>query len=210
MVVLQTMYDVPSIEDLQQAFDAIGDASSNVTYVLFVDESDDVNWVSELHLPDNLRFALSVRTMDQRSVAAAYAAYGIKYDASDLKYDYSKAAYLALQQLGQSDTGAADLAIEPWTSRAATMFFDGGIIQSGAHQSEAAALIEAIRGEPSIHEIDQRQLEGVTNPNIRFGSIQDDMDAVRAATLLANCTGINEWDRFTENNISFLAFGKAR
>lgn len=210
MVVLQTTYDVPSTADLQQAFDAIGDASSNVTYVLFVDESEDMNWVSELDLPDNLRFAVSVRTMDQESVAAAYAAYKINYDASNLEYDYHKAAYLALQQLSQSDAGATDLAIEPWTSRAATMFFDGGIIQSGAHESDAAALTEAIKGEPSIHEIDQRDFEGITNPQIKFSSIQNDMDAVRAATLLAKCTGIEVWDKFIENNISFLAFGQAR
>ena len=210
MVVIQTIYDAPSTEDLQQAFDAIGEASDNVTYILFVDESEDVNWVSELNLPDNLRFAVSVRNMDQASVTTAYAAYGISYDASHLKYDYGKAAYLALQQLTQSDGGAEELAIEPWTSRAATMFFDSGIIQSGAPESEAAALTEAVMRELSIHEIDQRGLEGITNPQIRFSLIQNDMDAVRAATLLAGCTGEEPWDRFIDNNMSFMAFGQAR
>ena len=210
MVVLQTMYDTPSTEELQQAFDAIGDASGNVTYVLFVEESEDVNWVSVLDLPDNLRFAVSVRTLDQVSVAAAYEAYGISYDASNLQYDYGQAVYLALQQLTQSDVAATELAIEPWASGAATMFLDSGIIQSGAPESEAAALIEGVMGEPSLYEIDQRILEGITNRQITFSSIQNDMDAVRAATLLANCTKTRPWDGFIENDMAFMAFGRNR
>lgn len=209
-VVLQTMNVAPPTEDLQQAFDAIGKVSANVTYVLFVDESEDVNWVSRLNLPDNLRFAVSVRTFDQVSVAAAYQDYSISYDASNLHYDYRKAAYLALQQLTQSDADAEELAIEPWTSRAATMFFDSGIILSGAPESEAAALTEAVKGHPSIHEIDQRRLEGITNPQIGFSSIQNDMDAVRAATLLAGCTGSEPWDQFIDNDMPFMAFGRER
>ena len=210
MVVLQTMYDTPSTEDLQQVFDAIGDASGNVTYVLFVDESEDVNWVSELDLPDNLRFAVSVRTIDQVSVAAAYADYGISYDVSNLQYDYGKAAYLALQQLTQSDAAAAELAIEPWMPGAATMFLDSGIIQSGAPESEAAVIIEGVMGEPSLYEIDLRSLEGITNPQITFSSIQNDMDAVRAATLLSACSGPVPWDGYIDNRMSFMAFGRDR
>ena len=210
MVVLQTLYDTPSTEDLQQAFDAIGNASANVTYVLFVDQSEDVNWVSRLRLPENLRFAVSVRTIDQVSVTAAYENYHISYDASNLYYDYRKAAYLALQQLSQFDADAEQLAIEPWTSRAATMFFDSGIIQSGAPEAAAAAMTEAVMGEPSLYKIDQRTLEGITNPQIGFSSIQNDMDAVRAATLLAGCEGEEPWDGYVDNPMSFLAFGRDR
>ncbi len=208
MVVLQTLSDTPSTEDLQEAFDAIGGASGNVTYILFVDESEDVNWVSELDLPDNLRFAVSVRTMDQAAVAAAYVDYDINYHASNLQYDYRKAAYLALQQLTQSGAAAAELTIEPWATGAATMFLDSGIIQSGAPESDAAALLDAVVGEPSLHEIDLRRLEGITNPQITFSSIQNDMDAVRAATLLTECEGSAPWDGYIDNDMSFLAFGR--
>ena len=210
MVVLQTMYHAPSTNDLQPAFDAIGGAPGNVTYVLFVDESEDVNWVSNLDLPENLRFAVSVRTIDQISVAAAYATYGISYNGSNLQYDYGKTAYLALQQLTQSDATVAELAIEPWASGAATMFLDSGIIQSGAPASEAEALVDAVTGEPSLYQIDSRSLEGITNPQITFSSIKDDMDAVRAATLLGDCEGSEPWDGYIDNRMSFMAFGRDR
>ncbi len=210
MVVLQTMSDTPSTNELQRAFDAIGRTQANVTYVLFVDKSENVNWVSNLDLPENLRFAVSVRTIDQISVAAAYENYKISYNDSNLKYDYEKAAYLALQQLTQSDAIDKELAVEPWVSGAATMFLDSGIIQSGAPSSVAKALIEAVTRESTLNELDQRKLKGITNPKITFSSIQNDMDAVRAATLLANCVGPVPWDAYVKNNMSFMAFGRDR
>jgi len=206
-VILQTIDGLPSESDFQSTLDAIDQIGAPVTYILFVDGTDDIDWVSSFNYPNNMRLALSLRPLDEISVAEIYEANGIDYDPANLSYNYSNAAFLALQQLAPPEGRFEGVTVETWSPGRAAMFLDSGVIQSGADPSSAAEVTRIIREGPSLDTIDLSSLPGVSNPDFEFGVIDDDMDAVRAATLLGECSGPVPWDGYIENDLSFMAFG---
>ena len=206
-VVVLHKIENPDTDVLAESLRVLGQLGDRATYIVFIDQADDFDWVSDLSIPDNVKLATSVRSQDQLAVTEVYDALDVSYDGTGVRYDYAAAVELAFEQINVASGRIDQAALQEWETGVSTMFFDPGIMSSGASSDAAGAFMSTVQETYGGDEVPWDTAFGVTSPPAAGFVLTSEWGGVMAGTVLTECVGSERWDGMIGQGIKFQSFG---
>ena len=199
---------VPMEERTLKVLQELGDSGVTTTYLLFIDNAPDVDWIGALPLPDNIRLAVSIKSIDAGELAHYYREVNIKYDQSAATIDYVSSVQMAMGQLAGAQATSLPYRLRKWESGKAYLGLFDDVVYSNADTEHKDALISSFLSNSNNVPPSWDQSTGVVVAPTYGTSEPTDIDAVLVALNEDECEGDYEWDGFIVNEMAFQAFGQ--
>lgn len=206
VVYIEHFQAVPEKELLAKRIRHLDNLKTSATYLLFVDTVDDLDWVSSVETPDNLKLAVSVRSMAGPDIKEFFKSIGVEYDPSRARIDYRLAIQMAIAQLDNGSLYGDTFQTKEWTSGKSYAGIFDEIVEPNAEKNQMTTRL--------VREfIDKYKTKITTTTSADMpilSNLTDDQMLVRrvlALDVLRNgCKTSYPWDRVSENGLDFQSF----
>lgn len=208
LVLVEQFANAPAQIHLQQILNDLGQRDGNATYLLFVDDSAEVDWVGSLSLPKNVRMSVSIKSVDAGELRYFYEKAGLSYDSEQVSIQYGRALSMAAAQIGASHKEDSRYQLSSWTSQKAYLGLFDDIVHSNASSEASAQLVDYF--------VKGTQLPnwnadiGVKVPPTQSSTEPTDIYAILHALAANGCKGSWKWDGFIDNGMAFQSVGQTR
>ena len=209
IVLVEQFPTIPTHDRLATAIETLRDRQSNSTYLMFIDMATSIDEIRELHLPDNVRLAFSIRSVDAGEIDYFYEQAGLEYASTDVSIQYSSAIGMAIAQLAGADVGNGKYHLKDWEPKKAYVGIFDDIVYSHASPQKSTKLITEFSscfadGFPTLD-----PSTGVSISPAPNSTSTSDVDAIICALIASNCGGSWKWDGMSDSKIEFQAFGQS-
>ena len=208
VLLVEQFPSVPPNERLQELVRILGGHGARTTYLLFLEQDEDIARLGNLTLPENMRLAVSIRSVAARELAHYYREVDVQYDQSAASIDYLSAVGMAMAQLAGDSVSPSPYRLSEWTPGKAYLGLFDDVVNSNAEAQAKAALIRNFYSASSNPTLNWTETTGVVVAPEFWSTGPTDIDAVLAGLHRDNCGGDYPWDGLIHNGIAFQAFGQ--
>lgn len=208
-LLIERFDEAPEPERIQLALDRLANSGSQSSYLIFVDQGQNVDWLRDVLVPDSVRLSVSVKGMEALDIAAFLEDGGIPFDPADIRIKYKTATRMALSQLADArEGGHAELVAWEGGEKTYLGVFDGIISKRARSDDEAAYYAGFLDDEFELP--DQWNAENGVEVVPTFGSVDSDFGiALVKAIAKSNCSGQFKWDGMDEIGVLYQSYGFA-
>ena len=204
----------PSNSYLRQAIEALSTHAGKSTYILFVQEASDANWLRDVIVPENTRLIFSVLSMLGTEIQYFYEQAELEYNPAQTTIDYIEAVEMAVEQLRQSNerasinSGTKEYFLTDWKSETAFVGVFDGVVRTNADHTNRQTIVNHFF--PEIDEAQRKWPADVAVMPVASFEEMTDVDAISYALVKADCAGPVPWGGLEELGVAFQALGRRR
>lgn len=191
----------PNLIDLGEVLSALEYSARPATYMVFLEESQDVSWLNNLYIPKNVKLGLAIRNLDTAEVRNVYEELGVPYDGNGVVYRPEVALARALDEMSASGMEFVEHAGKVTTLG----LFDTGFVDSGASSNQSESLKASYSPQSFEMPEDWMSTRGLQYLPTSDGTITTDMDVI-VNFLIANDCDSSEWYDRIQEEIAFQSF----
>ena len=202
----------PHVEYFRTIMKSLGKLRGPVTYLLFIDNAQDIDWIGSLEIPDNIRLAVSFKSLEGPRIVDFYNAARLKYRPAALTIDYTQALKMALAQISNGGLYGDNYVTKKWSSGKAYVGLFDDVVRSNAKQDAATQRLiqQTLRDTGVVQMTADLAKNGIeVLPQVDMQS-SSDVHAVTLKIARSECVGDWVWDGFVQNRMEFQAFGVTR